>query len=66
MMAQQAGPPSPEILPDHRVMFNLLAPNATEVLLNGDWPGGMRQTMTKDAEGVWTITVGPLTPDQWG
>ncbi len=66
MAMQQAGPPSPEILPDHRVTFNLMAPNATEVLLNGDWPGGMRQPMNKDDKGVWTITVGPLTPELWG
>jgi len=66
MAMQQAGPPSPEILPDRRVTFNLIAPNATEVLLNGDWPGGMRQPMNKDEKGVWTITVGPLTPELWG
>ena len=66
MAMQQAGPPSPEILPDRRVTFNLMAPNATEVLLNGDWPGGMRQPLAKDDKGVWTITVGPLTPELWG
>jgi enterochelin esterase-like enzyme len=66
MTMQQMGPASPEILPDNRVTFNLMAPNATEALLNGDWPGGMRQAMTKDDKGVWSITVGPLTPELWG
>jgi len=66
MMGTPAGPPSPEILADNRVTFRLTAPNATEVLLNGDWPGGMKQVMTKDDQGVWSITVGPLKPELWG
>jgi enterochelin esterase family protein len=65
------GPPalnSPEVLPDRRVVFRLRAPKATEVTLTGDlW---LRQDgvekMTRDAEGVWSITVGPLTPDVYG
>jgi enterochelin esterase family protein len=63
---QPAGPPSPEILPDHRVTFRISAPKASEVLLNGDWEGGMKVPMTKDAEGVWSVTVGPLAPEFWG
>jgi enterochelin esterase family protein len=43
-----------------------MAPNASEVLLFGDWPGGMKQPLTKDDQGVWSITVGPLTPELWG
>jgi enterochelin esterase family protein len=66
MIGQPAGPPSPEILPDNKVTFRLMAPNATEVLLNGDWPGGMKQAMTKDDQGVWSTTVGPLKPELWG
>lgn len=31
---------SPEILGDHRVTFRLRGPNATTVVLNGDWPWG--------------------------
>ena len=31
---------SPEILDDQKVTFRLRAPNAGEVLLNGDWPQG--------------------------
>ena len=29
---------SPEVLDDQKVTFRLRAPNASEVLLNGDWP----------------------------
>jgi enterochelin esterase family protein len=53
---------SPEVLPDGRVTFRLLAPKALAVAVKG-----LRhlqpQLMTKDAEGVWSVTVGPLTPD---
>ncbi len=56
---------SPEILDDQKVTFRLRAPNAAEVLLNGDWPGGRGLKMTKDDAGVWSTTAGPLTPEQW-
>jgi len=57
---------SPEILPDSQVTFRLRAPGATEVSLNGDWPQGRGVKMTKDEQGVWSVTVGPLTPELWG
>ena len=56
---------SPEILPDQKVTFRLRAPNAAEVLVNGSWPDGRGVKMTKDDQGVWTATVGPLTPELW-
>ena len=65
------GPPpivSPEILPDGRVTFRLLAPDATSVSVTGDWPGGIHSTttpMVKDDTGVWSATVGPLKPEFW-
>ncbi len=65
------GPPpitSPEILPDGRVTFRLLAPEATSVSVTGDWPGGIHSTttpMVKDDKGVWSATVGPLKPEFW-
>jgi enterochelin esterase family protein len=64
-MAPQ-GPPSPQIQPDGRVTISLMAPKAAEVVLNGDWPGGQNVAMTKNAEGVWSVTVGPLEPEMWG
>ena len=64
-----ADPPvAPEVHPDGRVTFRLKAPDATSVTLNSDWPGGAQQTrapMTKDAQGVWSLTLGPLAPDLW-
>jgi enterochelin esterase family protein len=60
----QPGPTvtSPEVLPDRRVTFRLLAPQAQEVSLRGtDIPNNGRGTlMTKTDDGVWEATVGPL------
>ena len=68
--ARQGSPPitSPEVLPDGRVTFRLLAPDATSVSVTGDWPGGIQSTttpMVKDEKGVWSATVGPLKPEFW-
>ncbi len=57
---------SPEVKPDNTVTFRLRAPNATEVTLNGDWPDGRNVKMEKDADGIWSAAVGPLTPELWG
>ena len=55
---------SPEIHPDGRVSFRLLAPKATEVTLRGEWmEGAGRLPLAKNDEGVWSITVGPLPAD---
>jgi len=59
------GPVSPEILPGHRVTIRLSAPKAAEVILNGDWENGRNISMTKDLEGIWSVTVGPLAPEMW-
>ena len=56
---------SPEILSDNRVTFRLLAPKASEVLVNGEWPGGRGMRMTKDASGVWSVTTERLSPEIW-
>src|SRR5690348_8981227 len=54
---------SPEVHPDRRVTFRLYAPKAAEVTLFGDWmPPSSNQPLTRDDQGVWTITVGPLSP----
>jgi hypothetical protein len=57
---------SPEVLADHRVVFRLYAPKASEVSVTGDWVAQGRGTggnLQKDDQGVWSITVGPLVPD---
>ena len=57
---------SPEVLPDNRVILRIYAPQASEVLLDGDWIPQGRGTggpLQKDEQGIWSITVGPLVPD---
>ena len=57
---------SPEILPGKRVTFRLLAPKAGNVVLNGNWDQGTNIAMTKDDQGIWSVTVGPLGEQLWG
>ena len=57
---------SPEILPDHKVTFRLRAANAAKVVINGNWDQGQNIAMTKDGDGVWSATVGPLGEQLWG
>jgi enterochelin esterase-like enzyme len=52
---------SPEVQDDHRVTFRIYAPKASEVIVRGDY--GPEAKLTKDDQGVWSVTVGPLTPD---
>ena len=51
---------STEFAHDHKVTFRIYAPKATEVSVLGEFGGGK---MSKDEKGVWSTTVGPLTPD---
>lgn len=64
---------SPEVLPDHRVTFRILASKAETVgIRGGDIPqlaGGGRgaapnpgPTFTKGENGVWEATIGPINP----
>src|SRR5579862_1621532 len=58
--------PSPEVHSDRTVTFRLRAPQATDVQLVGEiLQGKSPQAMTKDENGVWTATVGPLSPEIW-
>ena len=77
LMAQQAlfmgGPQitSPQVNPDNSVTFRLLAPDAREVRLTGDfipaqgWMPGS-ELMTKDDKGIWEYTTKPLDSDLYG
>ena len=57
---------SPDVHADRRVTFRLRAPAATRVELVGEVLRGMPpEPMTKDADGVWTLTIGPLPPEIW-
>ncbi|MBN1972614.1 MAG: hypothetical protein JW787_03175 [Sedimentisphaerales bacterium] len=58
---------SPEVLPDRRVVFRLRAPRAAEVSLTGEvLPSQGAGKMTRDSNGVWSVTIGPLAPDIYG
>jgi enterochelin esterase family protein len=57
---------SPDVHGDRRVTFRLRAPDAARVELAGEvLQGKGPQAMTKDADGVWSITIGPLPPEIW-
>jgi enterochelin esterase-like enzyme len=55
---------SPEVAPDRKVTFRVLAPKAEAVRLSaGDIPGnGRGAEMTKGTNGVWEVTLGPIEP----
>ncbi len=66
--ASNAGPGlpqvvSPEVAADRRVTFRLYAPNARTVTLHGDFfrEGVPGSALTKDATGVWSVTL-PAQP----
>src|SRR4029453_824609 len=59
-------PVSPEVHSDKTVTFRLFAPRASEVVLMGS-PGILEvikepKLLKKDDKGVWSLTVGPLSP----
>jgi enterochelin esterase-like enzyme len=56
---------SPEVLPDHRVVFRLRSPNASEVTVAGDFwvQQGRTEQLVKGDKGVWSLTTDPLPPD---
>jgi len=55
---------SPELHPDRTVTFRLAAPKAAEVRLTGDLVKAP-VALEKDDKGVWSVTLGPLQPDQY-
>jgi len=57
---------SPEVHADRTVTFRLRAPQATGVELVGEVAQGKGpQSMVKGADGTWSITIGPLSPEIW-
>ncbi|MFB3828980.1 MAG: alpha/beta fold hydrolase [Bryobacteraceae bacterium] len=60
-MRQEPGA-SPEVRADGTVTFRLRAPNARTVSLGGEFDE-KKLALTRNEEGVWSITTGPLQPD---
>jgi enterochelin esterase-like enzyme len=59
-----------QVLSDRRVTFRLLAPKASDVKVLIGVEGGLYESqgittagMTKDANGSWTVTLGPFEPN---
>ncbi|XWW47429.1 esterase [Fibrella sp. USSR17] len=66
-LAQPPGGPvvvSPQVNADNTVTFRLQAPAAKDVKLNAQFEKAP-VAMTKDAQGVWSVTVGPVKPDMY-
>lgn len=53
---------SPQVHDDKTVTFSYLAPEAKEVLLSAQF-AKTPYAMTKGEQGIWSVTVGPITPD---
>ena len=44
--------------------FRIYAPKATEVTVSGEFEvGAPAHKLTKDAQGIWSVTVGPFEPE---
>ena len=63
-VAQPRGPfiVSPQVNPEKTVIFRYHAPQAKEVKLSGQFLKAPVE-MTKDSIGIWSVTVGSVTPD---
>src|SRR5688572_7403841 len=60
--AAAAAVTSPSVT-DGRVTFRLRATEAKAVTVSGDF--GPEVALSRDPEGVWSMTVGPLEPDMY-
>jgi len=56
---------SPVVQPDGKVTFRFVAPNAKEVKLHFEGEPNPLD-MTRDDAGVWSLTMGPLSPEIYG
>jgi enterochelin esterase-like enzyme len=55
---------SPEVRPDRTVILRVLAPLAKSVTVSGEIMGtNPPAALTPDANGVWSVTLGPLEPE---
>jgi enterochelin esterase family protein len=57
---------SPEVHPDRTVTLRFRAPDAPAVDVVGEiTQGAGPKPMTRDQDGIWTATLGPLPPEIW-
>ena len=65
--AQQIQVKSPEFQENGAVTFSILAPDADEMLLHGSWipDWNERIPLTKNEEGIWSVTVENLKPEYY-
>jgi enterochelin esterase-like enzyme len=54
---------SPEVDADRRITFRLRAPMARDVSLSFDEGNVQTHAMTRDAAGIWSVTIGPVAPE---
>jgi enterochelin esterase-like enzyme len=56
---------SPEVGADRHITLRIRAPHASRVTVSGEWshPPNTPQPLTRDAQGVWSLTVGPVDPN---
>ncbi|MDO4994886.1 MAG: alpha/beta hydrolase-fold protein [Bacteroidales bacterium] len=64
-LGQRSRVKSPIVNADGSVTFNVYAPSAQQVSVSGDFEEirGRRLEMTKQENGVWTVTTQPLQPE---
>jgi len=53
---------SPEVHPDNSITFRYYSRTAQRVSVSGEFSNAS-QPMLKDTSGIWSVTVGPVTPD---
>jgi len=56
---------SPEVHADRRITFRVSAPAAKAVSLSFDEDNVQAPAMTRDAAGLWSVTVGPVPPETY-
>jgi enterochelin esterase family protein len=54
---------SPEVRPDRTITFRLAAPKATDVQVRFGEGAPAMHPMARGADGVWSVTVGPVEPE---
>ncbi len=55
---------SPVVESDNKVTFRIFAPKADSVTVRGDF--GDAAQMTKDEQGIWSVTTGSIQPEMYG